>query len=670
MSFFNNLKRAFGFNDNGDDIDDVVDYDLSRSPFANPFRRNDQPRRDLYEETPRADDEAIVEPMPRTVPQPAQEPVVEKVEKVQPAPKAVSHPVEKAEPAPAARTQSAEKAVPVVEPEVEAVVQPTVDTTPQQPGTAVVNMALIDTVVDLINAALPPAMKQYIDTEGQRHDVEKALTPHVAAIARQATPVTSDSGLKVMLKTCDMQRRAAQNRANDLSVRLTEVENDVEKLEIERKSLLNKIKVLEMKASTNEDASQLQDRMDKVSKQLEKKDAAIGELNGQLERCSTALAERDNTIESLHEQLNEANEELKIAEQLAARIDEMEQFKIRKNEEIRDLRDHMAVLERENQDTERLKAELKLASEEVISLKKELDANNRKNLEERSKHNRRDVELANHLNDLKSQVASAASLAESYKDSLDLQLKAVDELRAQLDKAKETGDDTRKQLAEARQELAAARNEMKSLAPANEELKKQLEAAGEELAVARTHVQESAEELQAAHIINDDLVQQIEELRARLAAAPTAAEESTPVTEAAVNEPEPEHVAEAETEGPEEKPVAVNPKEEPATVVLEEPTVEEPEAEVTEEPAPVAMEEPEAEAPVDHETHAEPEVVADEPKEEYGNKTLGITLDDIDDVDWLIPVEPDPIPEPEPEPEPEPAPEPKPKADPRQLSLW
>ncbi len=481
-------------------------------------------------------------------------------------------------------------------------------------------------------------MKQYIDTEGQRRDVEKALAPHVAHIAQQSAPVTSDAGLKALLKTSDMQRRAAQNRANDLSVRLTEVESENEKLEVERKSLLNKIKVLEMSAGNADEAQQLQAKLDEATKQ-------VAELNGQLERSSAALAERDTTIESLHEQLNEANEGLKIAEQLAARIDEMEQFKQRKNEENRDLRDRVAQLERENTETDRLKAELQLATEETIRLKKEVETLNRTNRTDRDKHNRRDVELANRLNDLKAQVASAASLAESYKDNLDIQLKTVDDLRAQLEKATAAQAEAQQQLASAKDELKQVRKVSKSLEPAVEQLKKQLADAEKNAADAKAQAQEATDELQAAHILNEDLMQQIEELRAEKAPQPVVAEEPMAIEEPAV-----------------EEPVVEEPVEETAPAAVETPEPEPSPVEETpvEEPAPVVEEEPEP----------EPAVEADEPKEEYGGKSLGITLDDIDDVDWLIPVEPDPVPEPEPEPEPEPVPEPKPKTDPRQLSLW
>ena len=42
MAFFSKLKHAFGFNDNGDDLDDELGYDMSTAPYVNPFRPADK----------------------------------------------------------------------------------------------------------------------------------------------------------------------------------------------------------------------------------------------------------------------------------------------------------------------------------------------------------------------------------------------------------------------------------------------------------------------------------------------------------------------------------------------------------------------------------------------------------------------------------------------------
>ena len=40
MSFFNNLKRALGFNSDGDAIDELDYYEMSgRAPYVNPFNK-------------------------------------------------------------------------------------------------------------------------------------------------------------------------------------------------------------------------------------------------------------------------------------------------------------------------------------------------------------------------------------------------------------------------------------------------------------------------------------------------------------------------------------------------------------------------------------------------------------------------------------------------------
>ena len=46
MGFFNGIKRAFGFSDNGDEHDDEldgIDGRAARSPYVNPFRNDTSP---------------------------------------------------------------------------------------------------------------------------------------------------------------------------------------------------------------------------------------------------------------------------------------------------------------------------------------------------------------------------------------------------------------------------------------------------------------------------------------------------------------------------------------------------------------------------------------------------------------------------------------------------
>lgn len=609
MAFFKNLKRAFGFNDNGEDLDDEIDYDLSRSPFANPFKRDQQPRNDLYLQQPDETEfveQTVVDRPSAPVAQPEQQPQpLPDVETPAQQPRQQPQPAENPQPeAPAVQVAQVDTAAPVA----------------QQPA----DNPIIDVVVQLINASLPPMMKQYIDTEGQRRDVAQALAPHLAGTQSQQ----GDAQLKILLKQSDMQRRAAQNRANDLSLRITELENENDRLEIERKSLLNKIKVLQVSTGNNNEMAkadsesaarieQLQQQVAQLSTEANSAQQTIDQLNAQLERSSAALADKETAIVALHQQLNDANEELKLAEQLEQRVEEMEQFRTSKTEEMRNLRQRIAQLEKENQEVDHIKAASQLASEENIKIKKELETLNRSIRETRDKHNRRDVELANRINDLKAQVAAAATLAESYKDNLDEQIKTNDKLRADIEKHVADGKKRDKDNLKNMKQLTAERDNLR-------------------------------QELDAARVVSDNITQQLQEAKQQLEDAKKQQHDSIEEVSSMTQEQPSAYVP-----APVHENEDASSSQEPVEVAVQEPVD-------TPQPSDVVVSTDSSQAPAAQES--------DEPA--AADKGLGITLDDIDDVDWLIPVEPDPIPEPAPEPEPEPAPEPKPKTDPRQLSLW
>ncbi len=79
MGFFNKLKRAFGFNDDGDELDDVLDIDIASQPYINPFKPNehDEPRPvkpDPEAETPTPHPTPAPVPQPNLQPQPAPQP--------------------------------------------------------------------------------------------------------------------------------------------------------------------------------------------------------------------------------------------------------------------------------------------------------------------------------------------------------------------------------------------------------------------------------------------------------------------------------------------------------------------------------------------------------------------------------------------------------------------
>ncbi|MDY3710608.1 MAG: hypothetical protein SO062_09470, partial [Sodaliphilus sp.] len=165
MGFFNGIKRAFGFSDNGDEHDDEldgIDGRAARSPYVNPFRNDTSPaeRHDA-------------------------EPAVERVEparkQVQPSPSAIAEveegivPRSKHEAVKKAQQQAAQEKVQQAVSEAASA------------GSAKVPSALID-------------------------DIASVLSAHLGNMP--ATAATNDSPLRERLKDSENQRRALQSRYN------------------------------------------------------------------------------------------------------------------------------------------------------------------------------------------------------------------------------------------------------------------------------------------------------------------------------------------------------------------------------------------------------------------------------------------------------------------------
>lgn len=773
----------------GDDLEDDEVYGLDRSPFANPFRQDSDPEPVRQEYRPQQPAEQKRQPEPAEESVTAAAPAIvtpQPQEEKEEGTKVVQQPIAKVE------EPKQEETVVNMEPQHEetetqadtsALPQPQAPTQAQSTA-GKVNPELVEAVVELINANMPPMMKQYIDTATQRSDVEKALAPHMPATAPcqepepDATPATGNklADLQARFKTVDMQRRAAQNRANDLSVRITALSDENERLEIERKGLLNKVKVLKYKCGMADGDpvempanDETQAQLDKAKEELEQLKAELSKANDtikqqaeEIENSNKSAEEKDETIQSLKAEIEEANENLKICDEIEKRIAEFEEFKKRNKAEKNALKEHIAQLEkREDTVSDELKAQLQLTLEQNAKFIQEIEQLNQKARETNDKHNRRDIELANRINDLKSQVQSAARLAEGYKDSLDEQIKAADEARAKLSKSDERCESLKSQLAQARDENKAVRKEARDAKEQNTLLQNQLAQLQENIGsndntikAANEVIEKLNEELKAARTLNDDLHEQLNkndkvqsnldsalaqlketkrladnlnnqvkglkqeltstrgELKAATASLETEKRDKAALQLQLDDALKAKESAKPDTDVKKNKKktvqVVFDDVEEPAEILAEEPVVEpiedisrddvpvaeepvlevkptepapepapaieeaENQEEVQEEAATVAQEEEEPSAQEkttqdDTTPLATTPVAHTEPEDDKG---LGITLDDIDDVDWLIPVEPDPIPEPEPEPEPEPAPEPKPKADPRQLSLW
>ena len=712
MGFFNGIKRAFGFSDNGDEHDDEldgIDGRAARSPYVNPFRNDTSPaeRHDA-------------------------EPAVERVEparkQVQPSPSASAEVEEGI--VPRSKHEAVKKAQQAAQEKVQQAVSEAASA-----GSAKVPSALID-------------------------DIASVLSAHLGNMP--STAAANDSPLRERLKDSENQRRALQTRYNTLTERVASLEGDIEHLEVEKKALQNKLKVVQVQSGAVADSSveaqvesiatEYKEKMEvtnallnEIRSEAARKTQEVEELRQKLDEAQTAstvgvkeLAELKEQVAALEKQT--ADQEAKIAAAAKAHADaiaekdaviasmkdeasasasakekemmaemedmlkDVEDFKQKKIDEMEALKQSVAEA---NKAADEAKEQLLLAQNEKTKLTKQVADLNRRMADTVERHNRRDVNVANQIDHLKAKLKeSERNLAERIealgksedvvaaltkeRDSLALEsqntAKDYELLRKEYEGAKLVHEEIREESELAKKQIEELNQNKASLATSVEEKDAEIasllqklkdsEAAqveAEKMAPLEKDMSALEKEMTALkaenaqlHQANSVLEQTIDTLSAQQQSLNDLANELILQAEEL---PEDEQLIE-DLEPPvaEEPSVEMEKAEDSAPVSADEVVAEVEEAEKTPvEELPLADDE----APMEAETEAAPEPAeVESAPAEAATSDFNEGIDDfLDDIDWLVPSPPSNKKPQPPEPEPEPVPERK-KPDSRQMSLF
>lgn len=712
MGFFNGIKRAFGFSDNGDEHDDEldgIDGRAARSPYVNPFRNDTSPaeRHDA-------------------------EPAVGRVEparkQVQPSPSASAEVEEGI--VPRSKHEAVKKAQQAAQEKVQQAVSEAASA-----GSAKVPSALIDDIASVLSAHL-----------GNMH----------------ATAIANDSPLRERLKDSENQRRALQSRYNTLTERVASLEGDIEHLEVEKKALQNKLKVaqvqsgavgdLSVEAQVESIATEYKEKMEvtnallnEIRSEAARKTQEVEELRQKLDEAQTAstvgakeLAELKEQVVALEKQT--AEQEAKIAADAQAHADaiaekdaliasmkdeasasasakekemmaemedmlkDVEDFKQKKIDEMEALKQSVAEA---NKAADEAKEQLLLAQNEKTKLTKQVADLNRRMADTVERHNRRDVNVANQIDHLKAKLKeSERNLAERI-EALGKSEDVVAALTKERDSLALESQKTAKDYELLRKEYEGAKLVHEEIREESELAKKQIEELNQNKASLATSVEEKDAEIasllqklkdsEAAQVEAEKMAQLEKDMSAlekemtALKAENAQLHQANSVLEQTIdtlssqqqslNDLANELILQAEEQ----------PEEEQLIEDLEPPVAEEPsvEMEKAEDSAPVPADEVVAEvekaektpveelpladdeAPMEAETEAAPEPAeAENAPAEAATSDFGEGIDDfLDDIDWLVPSPPSNKKPQPPEPEPEPVPERK-KPDSRQMSLF
>ena len=712
MGFFNGIKRAFGFSDNGDEHDDEldgIDGRAARSPYVNPFRNDTSPaeRHDA-------------------------EPAVERVEPAR----------KQAQPSPSASAEVEEGIVPRSKHEAVKKAQQAAQEKVQQ---------AVSEAASAGSAKVPSAL---ID------DIASVLSAHLGNMP--ATAATNDSPLRERLKDSENQRRALQTRYNTLTERVASLEGDIEHLEVEKKALQNKLKVAQVQSGAVGDSSveaqveniatEYKEKMEvtnallnEIRSEAARKTQEVEELRQKLDEAQTAstvgakeLAELKEQVAALEKQT--AEQEAKIAADANAHADaiaekdaliasmkdeasasasakekemmaemedmlkDVEDFKQKKIDEMEALKQSVAEA---NKVADEAKEQLLLAQNEKTKLTKQVADLNRRMADTVERHNRRDVNVANQIDHLKAKLKeSERNLAERIealgksedvvaaltkeRDSLALEsqstAKDYELLRKEYEGAKlvheeirEESELAKKQIEELNQykaslatsveekdaEIASLLQKLKDSESAQVEAEKMAQLEKDMSALEKEMTALKAENAQL-HQANSVLEQTIDTLSSQQQSLNDLANE--PILQAEEQPEEEQLIEDLEPSVAEEPSVEMEKAEDSAPVSADEVVAEVEEAEKTPvEELPLADDE----APMEAETEAAPEPAeAENAPAEAATSDFGEEIDDfLDDIDWLVPSPPSNKKPQPPEPEPEPVPERK-KPDSRQMSLF
>lgn len=644
MGFFNGIKRAFGFSDNGDEHDDEldgIDGRAARSPYVNPFRNDTSPAE-------RHDAEPAVEPARK---------------QAQPSPSASAEVEEGI--VPRSKHEAVKKAQQAAQEKVQQAVSEAASA-----GSAKVPSALID-------------------------DIASVLSAHLGNMP--ATAATNDSPLRERLKDSENQRRALQTRYNTLTERVASLEGDIEHLEVEKKALQNKLKVAQVQSGAVGDSSveaqveniatEYKEKMEvtnallnEIRSEAARKTQEVEELRQKLDEAQTAstvgakeLAELKEQVEALEKQT--AEQEAKIAADAKAHADaiaekdaliasmkdeasasasakekemmaemedmlkDVEDFKQKKIDEMEALKQSVAEA---NKAADEAKEQLLLVQNEKTKLTKQVADLNRRMADTVERHNRRDVNVANQIDHLKAKLKeSERNLAERI-EALGKSEDVVAALTKERDSLALESQNTAKDYELLRKEYEGAKLVHEEIREESELAKKQIEELNQNKASLATSVEEKDAEIASLlQKLKDSEVAQVEaEKMAQLENDMSALEKEMTALKAENSAPVSADEVVAEVEEAEKTPV--------------------------EEP-PLADDE----APMEAETEAAPEPAeAENAPAEAATSDFGEGIDDfLDDIDWLVPSPPSNKKPQPPEPEPEPVPERK-KPDSRQMSLF
>ena len=266
---------------------------------------------------------------------------------------------------------------------------------------------LLDTLLELLNKSLPDYILAALDKEAEKKylfdRLDKPFKEFICAVNERARESVSRKWktehlnltkemeeARVKMKeleeqrntmqsaqlSAERQKRAVAEKVHELETRIAALEAEKEQFELENKSLVNKLKVSnvhqeELEAASAEierlkaelktqkenisDVEQLRMDLQQARKELSQAKDKETVIASQLEAARQDLIQREDKnsqllkqIKELEIQLSEAQNGLKVVDEVEIKLQQFEQIKASKDEKIAQLLDNLQSVEEEN----------------------------------------------------------------------------------------------------------------------------------------------------------------------------------------------------------------------------------------------------------------------------------------------------------------------------------
>lgn len=216
---------------------------------------------------------------------------------------------------------------------------------------------LLDEVIGMFNAIQPEFVSKCLDTEKQREMLvesmsvklrervtrladatrrevtseaeaeRRALAENIARLKSQNAALEERKGaFENEQLSAKRQKRALSDRVHDLESKITEMEAEREQLQLENRSMLNKMRVMSVTAGGELTDESLIEKVDQLSTANSGLETEVGNLSRQLDEAQAS-------IESLNEENNQLRAE---AENKVMQLHDAEQQARRLTEQLRD----------------------------------------------------------------------------------------------------------------------------------------------------------------------------------------------------------------------------------------------------------------------------------------------------------------------------------------------